>query len=230
MTCSSKAVSERIEGLFTGIIEEVGEITGLRQTGTSTVLGVRAKTVLGGTKIGDSIAVNGVCLTVVRLTGDGFDGDVMPETLRRTNLGKLKPKSRVNLERAMAADGRFGGHLVSGHIDGTGRIVEQRKEGNAVWVRIGTTPEILRLIVEKGSITIDGISLTVAALDSDSFQVSIIPHTGSETILLGKKAGDVVNLENDIIGKYVQRLLTNPAPEEAPESKVTWEFLAENGF
>lgn len=216
--------------MFTGIVEEVGTMQGVRMGSQSGEIHLQASKVLEDTQLGDSIAVNGVCLTVTRMTGDGFTADVMPETLRRTNLGQLKPGDPVDLERAMAADGRFGGHLVSGHIDGTGRIVEQRKEGNAVWVRIGTTPEILRLIVEKGSITIDGISLTVAALDSDSFQVSIIPHTGSETILLGKKAGDVVNLENDIIGKYVQRLLTNPAPEEAPESKVTWEFLAENGF
>ena len=209
--------------MFTGIVEEVGTMQGVRMGSQSGEIHLQASKVLEGTQLGDSIAVNG------RMTGDGFTADVMPETLRRTNLGQLKPGDPVDLERAMAADGRFGGHLVSGHIDGTGRIVEQRKEGNAVWVRIGTTPEILRLIVEKGSITIDGISLTVA-LGSDNFQVSIIPHTGSETILLGKKAGDVVNLENDIIGKYVQRLLTNPAPEEAPESKVTWEFLAENGF
>ena len=216
--------------MFTGIIEEVGEITGLRQTGTSTVLGVRAKTVLGGTKIGDSIAVNGVCLTVVRLTGDGFDGDVMPETLRRTNLGKLKPKSRVNLERAMAADGRFGGHIVAGHVDGTGTITELKPEGNAVWVTVSAAPELLRYIVEKGSITIDGISLTVAYVDDSCFKVSIIPHTGEETTLLTRTAGYEVNLETDIAGKYVEKLM-QPAKDAAkPKSGLSAEFLAQNGF
>ena len=216
--------------MFTGIIEEVGEITGLRQTGTSTVLGVRAKTVLGGTKIGDSIAVNGVCLTVVRLTGDGFDGDVMPETLRRTNLGKLKPKSRVNLERAMAADGRFGGHIVAGHVDGTGTITELKPEGNAVWVTVSAAPELLRYIVEKGSITIDGISLTVAYVDESCFKVSIIPHTGEETTLLTRTAGYEVNLETDIVGKYVEKLM-QPAKDAAkPKSGLSAEFLALNGF
>ena len=216
--------------MFTGIIEEVGEITGLRQTGTSTVLGVRAKTVLGGTKIGDSIAVNGVCLTVVRLTGDGFDGDVIPETLRRTNLGKLKPKSRVNLERAMAADGRFGGHIVAGHVDGTGTITELKPEGNAVWVTVSAAPELLRYIVEKGSITIDGISLTVAYVDDSCFKVSIIPHTGEETTLLTRTAGYEVNLETDIVGKYVEKLM-QPAKDAAkPKSGLSAEFLAQNGF
>ena len=216
--------------MFTGIIEEVGEITGLRQTGTSTVLGVRAKTVLGGTKIGESIAVNGVCLTVVRLTGDGFDGDVMPETLRRTNLGKLKPKSRVNLERAMAADGRFGGHIVAGHVDGTGTITELKPEGNAVWVTVSAAPELLRYIVEKGSITIDGISLTVAYVDDSCFKVSIIPHTGEETTLLTRTAGYEVNLETDIVGKYVEKLM-QPAKDAAkPKSGLSAEFLAQNGF
>ena len=217
--------------MFTGIVEEVGTMQGVRMGTTSGEIHLKASKVLEGTKLGDSIAVNGVCLTVTNMTADGFTADVMPETLRRSNLGQLRSGDPVDLERAMAADGRFGGHLVSGHIDGTGTITELRREGNAVWVRIQTTPEILRLIVEKGSITIDGISLTVATLGKNDFQVSIIPHTGSETILLSKKPGDMVNLENDIVGKYVEKLLTTPtAAESEPESKVTWEFLAENGF
>lgn len=218
--------------MFTGIVEEVGEITGLRQTATSAVLGVHAKTVLGGTKLGDSIAVNGVCLTVVRLTGDGFEGDVMPETLRRTNLGALRPKSRVNLERAMAADGRFGGHIVAGHVDGTGTITDLSPEGNAVWVTISAAPDILRYIVEKGSITIDGISLTVAYVDDRCFKVSIIPHTGQETTLLTRKPGYVVNLECDIVGKYIEKLM-KPAPEETenkPSGGLTVDFLSGHGF
>lgn len=216
--------------MFTGIVEEMGTIRAVRRGRSSSVLSIGASMVLSDLKIGDSVAVNGVCLTATGKDDGGFTADVMHETLDRSSLGSLAAGSHVNLERAMAADGRFGGHIVSGHIDGTGTISAIRTDDNAVWYTVQAAPSLLRYIVEKGSITIDGISLTVAALDSDSFQVSIIPHTGSETILLGKKAGDVVNLENDIIGKYVQRLLTNPAPEEAPESKVTWEFLAENGF
>lgn len=217
--------------MFTGIVEEIGQVTGLRQSATSTVLGIRAKTVLQGTKLGDSIAVNGVCLTVVRLTADGFEGDVMPETLRRTNLGALKPKSQVNLERAMAADGRFGGHIVAGHIDGTGTITGISPEGNAVWVTVSAAPELLRYIVEKGSIAIDGISLTVAYVDNTCFRVSIIPHTGQETTLLTRKPGYIVNLECDIVGKYIEKLM-QPAPEQKkqPSGGLTVEFLAGNGF
>lgn len=217
--------------MFTGIVEEVGTIRHVVSGQISGELSIRADKVLQGTKIGDSIAVNGVCLTVTSLLPDGFTADVMPETLRRTNLGELQSGDPVDLERAMAADGRFGGHIVAGHIDGTGTITDMRKEGNAVWVRIQTPPEILRLIVEKGSITIDGISLTVAILGQDDFQVSIIPHTGSETILLKKRPGNKVNLENDIVGKYIERLLHPSASENAaPKSRITMEFLTEHGF
>lgn len=216
--------------MFTGIVEEVGNVRGLRRGADSCVLELSAKTVLSGTKIGDSIAVNGVCLTVVGLSEDGFSADVMPETLRRSNLGALHAGDPVDLERAMAADGRFGGHMVSGHIDGTGTVLEKRTEGNAVWVRIGASPELLKLIVEKGSIAIDGISLTVAAVSERDFSVSVIPHTGSETILLRKTPGDAVNLENDIVGKYVEKLLSFRAPEPKRESRVTESFLRENGF
>ncbi len=227
--------------MFTGIVEEMGSVRGLRSGTASCELEIRAAKVLEGTKLGDSIAVNGVCLTVVRMDADGFVADVMPETLRRSNLGSLKPGDAVDLERAMAADGRFGGHMVSGHIDGVGYITEQRHEGNAVWVRIQAPSAILALIVEKGSIAIDGISLTVATVSDKDFQVSIIPHTGSETILLKKRPGDAVNLENDIVGKYVQKMLfggadpkpanslANP-PGKPSESKVTLEFLKEHGF
>ena len=161
------------------------------------------------TAIGDSISVNGVCLTVTAMDSTTFTADVMPETFSRSSLGSLRPGSTVNLERAMPAYGRFGGHIVSGHIDGTGTIQDLRRDGNAVWFRIRTTPPILRLIVEKGSIAIDGISLTVADVQpsENTFRVSIIPHTLAQTSLQGKKAGDVVNLETDIIGKYVERLM-----------------------
>ena len=217
--------------MFTGIIEETGTVKEVVSAGSKGEISLAAKTVLEGTKIGDSISVNGVCLTVIRMDSAGFTADVMPETLRRSNLGSLRRGDKVNLERAMAADGRFGGHIVSGHIDGCGTITEYRKESNATWVRISAAKQILDLIVEKGSVAIDGISLTVAAVSDTDFQVSIIPHTGEETTLLMKKAGDIVNLENDIIGKYVQKLMTiddAPAPETG--SKITWEFLAENGF
>lgn len=212
--------------MFTGIVEEVGTVLSIR----SGELKIRADKVLEGTKIGDSIAVNGVCLTATRLEGNSFTADVMPETLRRSNLGELRCGSPVDLERAMAADGRFGGHIVSGHIDGTGTIKFTRREGNAVWVTIEAADEILLLIVEKGSITIDGISLTVAELTGRDFSVSVIPHTGSETILLGKKAGDKVNLENDIVGKYVQKLMQPREIKKPAESRLTFEFLQEHGF
>ena len=215
--------------MFTGIIEEKGRIAGIISGGRSGEIMIQASTVLEGTKIGDSIAVNGVCLTVTGFRSDGFTADVMPETLRRSNLGGLRRGDPVNLERAMAADGRFGGHIVSGHIDGTGRITQRKREENAVWVTREAPGEILDLIVEKGSIAIDGISLTVAGVTDRSFTVSIIPHTGKETTLLEKQEGDIVNLENDIIGKYVQKLMKG-SPEREKGSRVTMDFLAQNGF
>ena len=217
--------------MFTGIVEEKGKVSHMQLGGESGVIAVKARKVLEGTKIGDSIAVNGVCLTVTSLQHDGFTADVMAETIRRSSLGSCKAGSQVNLERAMAADGRFGGHIVSGHIDGTGVIKSMIREENAIWVRIETSKDILHLIVEKGSICIDGISLTVAKLDESSFTVSVIPHTGEETTLLGKNAGDIVNLENDVIGKYVERLLDiKTSKPEKQESKITMEFLETFGF
>lgn len=229
--------------MFTGIIEELGKVRSLTLSGTSGKLAVSARKVLEGTKIGDSIAVNGVCLTVVSILPDGFVADVMAETVRRSNLGRCRNGDFVNLERAMAADGRFGGHIVSGHIDGTGRIISFQREENAVWVTIETQPDILELIVEKGSICIDGISLTVAGVNDTDFQVSIIPHTGEETTLLRRNTGDMVNLENDVIGKYVQKFLGKAAegkPKYTPQretpgrggrtSGITMEFLEEYGI
>lgn len=222
--------------MFTGLIEETGILRKTEIAGQSGVLTVQCRKVLEGTKIGDSIAVNGVCLTVVSLSADAFGADVMAETVRRTNLGKLNPGDPVNLERAMAADGRFGGHIVAGHIDGTGVISQTRREENAVWITIGTSSNILRYIIEKGSIAIDGISLTVAALTETDFSVSVIPHTGEETTLLKKRAGDTVNLENDLVGKYVERLMMpGGASAEGPVTDagtggVTMEMLLENGF
>ena len=226
--------------MFTGIIEELGTVKALSMAGKSGTIAISAKKVLEKTKIGDSIAVNGVCLTVTTLKPDGFTADVMAETIRRSSLGSLNPGSKVNLERAMAADGRFGGHFVSGHIDGTGIITEFRKEENAVWVRIEASAAIMNLIVEKGSICIDGISLTVATVSKTDFQVSVIPHTGEETTLLKKVPGDKVNLENDVVGKYVQKLLgIAPVSEDnneenknsgSPKTGLTMDMLKEFGF
>jgi riboflavin synthase len=216
--------------MFTGIIEEIGEIEKIERGSESAVLHICCHEVLQGTKIGDSIAVNGVCLTVTTMNSShGYTADVMAETLNRSSLGSLKCGSRVNLERAMPADGRFGGHIVAGHIDGTGTIESISKDETAVWYQIAAKPEILRYIVEKGSITIDGISLTVAAVTEKHFRVSIIPHTWQNTVLSDRKSGDVVNLETDIIGKYVEKLL-QPRETAGEKSKVTLEFLAENGF
>lgn len=215
--------------MFTGMIEEIGTIQGIQHGSSSAVLSIRCKNVLEGTQVGDSIAVNGVCLTVTELGKDGYCADVMAETLRRSSLGALKSGSRVNLERAMAADGRFGGHIVAGHIDGTGRIEEVKRDETAVWYRISAEPGVLRYVVEKGSITIDGISLTVATVSEKDFQVSIIPHTQANTVLADRVVGDLVNLETDIIGKYVEKLLAGPKMEEK-ESKLTREFLADHGF
>ena len=211
--------------MFTGIIEEIGTVRRIEHGAKGARLTIQAKIVLEDTRIGDSIATNGVCLTVVSMTGDSFSADVMAESLRRSSLGTLQGGSPVNLERAMAANGRFGGHIVSGHIDGTGTIASQKREDNAVWVKIKTPAPLLRYIVEKGSIAIDGVSLTVAAVTDTDFSVSIIPHTGAQTILLGKKPGDPVNLECDVIGKYVEKL---SAPHKTGGSSTN--FLAENGF
>lgn len=220
--------------MFTGIVEEKGKLQKVLSGQDSGSIEIRASKVLEGTKIGDSIAVNGVCLTVTSLKSDGFTADVMPETLRRTNLGRLSIGAEVNLERAMQAGGRFGGHIVSGHIDGTGVIKSLKPEKNAVWVAITADSDIIHLIVEKGSICIDGISLTVAYVDDNEFRVSIIPHTGSETTLLHKKAGDIVNLENDVVAKYIEKLIRpyNHSAGEAEEksSGLTMEFLSDYGF
>ncbi|MBE5998216.1 MAG: riboflavin synthase [Eubacteriales bacterium] len=193
--------------MFTGIVEELGVVRRIRKGRASAVLTIAAKKVLEDAKIGDSIAVNGICLTVTGMENGAFTADVMHETLNRTAFARLSTGSRVNLERAMAADGRFGGHIVSGHVDGTGTIINIRRDDNAIWYTILAEPQLLRYIVEKGSITIDGISLTVAEVGPDRFSISAIPHTVAQTVLQDRKKGDSVNLETDIIGKYVEKLL-----------------------
>ena len=216
--------------MFTGIIEELGTIRGVSLTKDGGELQIDATTVLGGTKLGDSIAVNGTCLTVTKLEKDGFTAFVMAESLRRTNLGSLKRGSVVHLERAMAADGRFGGHMVTGHIDGQGTFLSLKPEGQAVVLTIGADPEILSGIVEKGSIAIDGTSLTVMDVGKDSFRVGIIPHTGGHTALLDRPKGYACNLETDVIGKYLQKFLAKNTESTPKKSTLTMDFLRENGF
>lgn len=203
--------------MFTGIIEEVGKVKSLRRGAKSFVLEVEAETVLEGTQVGDSIATNGVCLTVTSLTGRGFTADVMPETVNRTALGELLPGASVNLERALSLQTRLGGHIVSGHIDGTGRISNRRQDDNALWLTIECDSKLLRYVIEKGSITIQGVSLTVARVDERSFSVSLIPHTQAATTLHQAKVGNLVNLENDIIAKYVEKLI---GAESAKEDRL----------
>ena len=217
--------------MFTGIVEEMGVIKSIRKGASSAVLEIQAQVVLEDVHIGDSIAVNGVCLTATSFTPTTFTADVMHETLNRSSLANLRPGSRVNLERAMAANGRFGGHIVAGHVDGVGTVLQTRKDDNAIWYTIGASPEVLRYVVEKGSITIDGISLTVAKVTDADFSISAIPHTVAVTVLGEKRSGDTVNLETDIIGKYVEKLLTPQAqPTQRPTSNITREFLSRYGY
>lgn len=215
--------------MFTGIIEEVGNVVSIKKGAKSSILTIQGRKIFEDLKIGDSVAVNGVCLTVTSFSKNIFIADVMNETLIRSSLGDLSDGSLVNLERAMAANGRFGGHIVSGHIDGTGRIIKVQRDDNAVWYTITTSDNLMKYIVEKGSIAIDGISLTVAKVDCKSFSVSIIPHTAKETVLSHRSVGDNVNLENDIIGKYVDKLI-NLGDKKKIESNITKEFLMKNGY
>ena len=217
--------------MFTGIVEEVGAVKHISRGRHSAVITISAEKVLEGTAAGDSIAVNGICLTVTALGPGWFSADVMHETLNRSSLSGASQGTPVNLERAMAAGGRFGGHIVSGHVDGTGRITGIRRDDNAVWFTVSADSSILKYVVEKGSITIDGISLTVAAVREDSFDVSVIPHTLSCTVLGQRRLGDSVNLENDIIGKYVEKLMGfSQVSGRDKKSGITEEMLAKYGF
>lgn len=218
--------------MFTGIVEEKGELQRLELRGSSGRILLRCRKVLEGTRVGDSIAVNGICLTVTGLREDGFWADVMAETVRRTGLRGTVPGTVVNLERAMPANGRFGGHIVSGHVDGVGVIRSIVREENAVWFHIAAPAGILRYMVEKGSVAVDGISLTVARVSGDSFSVSVIPHTMQETSLFYKREGDRVNLENDSVARYAERLLREllPLKQGAVPGGLTWEYLRGQGF
>lgn len=211
--------------MFTGIIEEIGRVRALRRGARSFTLEIEARKVLEGTQVGDSIATNGVCLTVTRMDEGGFVADVMPETVERTALKRLQPGSPVNLERALTLSSRLGGHLVAGHVDATGRIASRREDDTALWLEVEAEPAVLRYVVEKGSIAIDGVSLTVARVGERSFSVSLIPHTQGVTTLHERRVGDRVNLENDMLVKYVEKLMGR-----APQGGLTLDFLRENGF
>ncbi|MCI1964624.1 MAG: riboflavin synthase [Oscillospiraceae bacterium] len=212
--------------MFTGIVEETGTVRSIKKGVHSAVVTIGASVVLNNLKQGDSVAVNGVCLTVVALSEGSFSADVMHETLERSNLWELKAGSQVNLERAMPLNGRFGGHIVAGHIDGTGVIRGIKTDANAVWFTIHASPGIMRYVIEKGSLAVDGISLTVADVSQHDFSVSVIPHTAQNTTLGGKRVGDTVNLENDCIGKYVEQLLCG----SVRHGNLSKDFLRKYGF
>ena len=217
--------------MFTGIVEEVGSLKEISLGSGFGNIEINASKVLEETKIGDSIAVNGVCLTVNKLNDNSFVADIMGETLNRTNLGKLKTGDNVNLERALKLSDRLGGHIVSGHIDGKGKIISIDHKEDGTWFTISADKEILRYIIFKGSIAIDGISLTVAYVDNEVFKVSVIPHTLNNTILAYKIEGSEVNLENDLVGKYIERFSSfSSQKSEKEESRITMDFLRENGF
>jgi len=212
--------------VFTGIIEEVGRLRSLSLGGAAAVLEIEAEVVLEGTRVGDSIAAAGVCLTVTRLGSDRFWADAMPETVRRTTLAGLRGGAHINLERALAIGERIGGHLVAGHVDGTGTVLRVVSEGNATVVTVRGPQAVTALSVPQGSIAVDGVSLTIVKVSGDSLAISLIPHTTAATTLAGLKAGAPVNLEADLIGKYVQSFLSRRSTGES----LTWEKLAESGF
>ncbi|MDE0333103.1 MAG: riboflavin synthase [Nitrospinae bacterium] len=215
--------------MFSGIIEAIGAICSLRKDSKGARITIEAPSVLDGVRLGDSIALNGVCVTVVDFDDTNFEADLSVETLRRTNLGELAVGDRCNLERAMALGERLGGHLVSGHVDGVGRIRNRKKEGDSIWLTFEAPVEVMRYVVYKGSIAVDGISLTVAACDNQTFSVSIIPHTSEQTTLIEKEDGAAVNLEADLVGKYVEKLLV-PHAESISQGGVTMEKLREQGY
>ena len=216
--------------MFTGIIEETGTVRAITTQSAGTALCIAADKVTEGTAVGDSIAVNGVCLTVTSLSGKQFTADVMPETVRRTSLAQLRPGARVNLERAMTPSGRLGGHIVSGHVDACGRVASIVRDGIANRVTVELDPSLLKYIAEKGSVTLDGVSLTVVAVDSRSFAVSLIPQTRAVTTLGELRPGSAINVEVDVLARYTERLLAASAPQEEKKSGLSLEWLAQHGF
>lgn len=220
--------------MFTGLVEELGTVRSVRGSGRSLHLKVGARAVLDGMKVGDSVAVNGCCLTVVRFDGDSFTADVMPETFEKTNLRESRAGARVNLERTLRLGDRFGGHIVQGHVDAVGTVSKVVRDEIAIRFSITAPPDVQRYVVSKGSITIDGISLTVVDAGAEAFEVSVIPHTAAVTTMGFRKAGDSVNLEVDILAKYVERLLSarfgGDSPPQSSTGGLTEEFLAKHGF
>lgn len=214
--------------LFTGIVEEIGTVLSVTPGAASLQMKIKCKKVLSDVNKGDSIAVNGVCLTVASYEGNYFTADVMPETVKATTLQGLRSGSSVNLERAMAANGRFGGHFVSGHVDGTGEIVSIQPKENAVYMEIGVAPDLLQYFIPKGSVTIDGTSLTVFGINETGFIISLIPVTQEDSIIGHKRLGDKVNVECDMLAKYIERLLSKK--EEKASSGLTMATLTANGF
>ena len=213
--------------MFTGIVEELGTIANMQQTGEAMKLTILAKTILEDVNLGDSIAVNGICLTVTSYTTHSFTVDVMPETMYATSLQSLTRGSKVNLERAMSVNGRFGGHFVTGHIDGIGTIIDKKRSYNAVYYKIQLPNELLRYCLQKGSVAIDGTSLTIFGVDESSITISLIPHTLNQSVIGTKTAGDIVNIECDMIGKYIERFITKPTSKK---SSISENFLQDNGF
>lgn len=222
--------------MFTGIIEEIGRIDQVRQSGEAIVMNIAAKKVLSDVALGDSIAVNGVCLTVTSYTNLSFTVDLMPETVRATSLNGLGRGAKVNLERAMSAEGRFGGHFVSGHVDGIGKIISKEPKDNAVYFTIEVSDDLRHYMIHKGSVAVDGTSLTIFGVDENSFTISIIPHTIEETIIGSKGVGDIVNIECDMIGKYIEQFITRkkspPRKSSQPikQTSLSEQFLSEHGF
>ncbi|WP_099351752.1 riboflavin synthase [Fredinandcohnia onubensis] len=217
--------------MFTGIVEEIGKIKAINGSQDSVEMVIKARKILDDVNLGDSISVNGVCLTVTEFTSDGFTVDVMPETVKSTSLRDLQRNDDVNLERAMSANGRFGGHIVSGHVDGIGKIVRKEPKGNAVYYEIEIPEELIQFMIYKGSVTVDGTSLTIFGLTKNTFTLSLIPHTLTETILRKKGVGDIVNIECDMLGKYVSQFMRRSfGNEKSTESRITASFLEENGF
>lgn len=215
--------------MFTGIVEEIGAVESLTMVGGGAVLRVSAKRVLDDARIGDSISTDGCCLTITKLTPTGFEADCSAETLRLTSVGRMRPGQPVNLERAMALGGRLGGHLVQGHVEGVGSLAERRPEGDSVTMRFAYPPELARYIIHKGSIAVSGISLTVAGLGEEWFEIAVIPVTLEHTTLGAMQVGALVNLETDVIAKYVERLLGTRVPATAG-SALSVEALEDMGY
>ncbi|WP_377888734.1 riboflavin synthase [Alkalihalobacillus sp. R86527] len=217
--------------MFTGIVEEIGKVQSVHQSGESIVMDIRASKILQDVHLGDSISINGVCLTVTTYTDSAFSVDIMPETFRATGLRELRPNDHVNLERAMAANGRFGGHFVSGHVDGIGEIVKIEQVDNAQYFDIKLSASLMDYFVEKGSISVDGTSLTVFKLTEDTVTISLIPHTVDATVLGSKRVGDTVNIECDMLGKYILKYLKKDNVQTSTEqSTLNRDFFEDNGF